>query len=293
METKIGSEVTGAIADTARWTALLRARESVRSDFLFRDPFAKALSAGVEDSYVAKRGDSLAWPIVLRTHLIDRLIAAAVAGKVDLIVHLAAGLDTRPYRMDLERSLRWVEVDLPQVIAEKAEILKDAAPKCRLERFGIDLTDAAARRTLLHELAADANHALVVTEGFLVYLTPEEVAAIADDLAGHDAFRCWIADLQLPGLIRALGKMGPGITPHGVSLKFSPADIPGFFAGHGWPLRERHSILEAAIKADRAPEAYRAKRGEATAAGSSTEDSYFSPMHRWRVDGLVCQFARG
>ena len=53
---------------------------------------------------------------------------------VDLVVNLAAGLDTRPYRMALPPSLRWVEVDLPDILDYKEEILAGAAPACALER---------------------------------------------------------------------------------------------------------------------------------------------------------------
>jgi len=45
------------------------------------------------------------------------LIDAEVGRGVDVVVNLAAGLDTRPYRMDLPASLLWIEVDLPPLIA--------------------------------------------------------------------------------------------------------------------------------------------------------------------------------
>src|SRR4051794_36815513 len=97
------------ISDTALWVAYYRAQESERADALFHDPFARAL-AGERGAQIARSqafGDKNAWAFVARTVLFDRLIDEAVRGGVDLVVNLAAGLDTRPYRMTLPASLRW------------------------------------------------------------------------------------------------------------------------------------------------------------------------------------------
>ena len=66
-----------------------------------------------------------AWSVVIRTVIIDSYIRAAIAGGVDTILNLGAGLDTRPYRMDLPKDLRWIEVDYPHVIDLKEERLAD------------------------------------------------------------------------------------------------------------------------------------------------------------------------
>ena len=46
-----------------------------------------------------------------------------------MVVNLAAGLDTRPYRMDLSSSRLWVEVDLPDLLDYKEEVLKGESPR--------------------------------------------------------------------------------------------------------------------------------------------------------------------
>src|SRR2546425_3010222 len=111
------------ITDTARWVAYYRARETDRPDAVFRDPFAKAL-AGDRGEQIAKLQSANMgvddWPFTSRTHLFDRFVSRAVEGGVDLVVNLAAGLDARPYRMPLPASLRWVEVDLPEILEYKA-----------------------------------------------------------------------------------------------------------------------------------------------------------------------------
>jgi len=98
-------------------------------------------------------------------------------------INLGAGLDARPYRMQLPAFLQWVEVDLPEIIAYKEAILANEEPRCRLERICLDLSDAEARRTLLAELDRRAKKIVVMSEGLLIYLSTEEVGSLAKDLA--------------------------------------------------------------------------------------------------------------
>ena len=84
-----------------------------------------------------------AWSVVIRTVIIDDYIRQAIAAGVDTILNLGAGLDTRPYRIDLPNSLRWIEVDFPHVIELKETRLAVEKPSCRLERISLDLTDPA------------------------------------------------------------------------------------------------------------------------------------------------------
>src|SRR6266849_7245718 len=128
------------ISDTALWVAYYRALETDRPDAVFRDPFARAL-AGERGERIAKAqkfADQNAWSFLARTVLFDQFITDGVRGGADLVVNLAAGLDTRPYRMDLPGTLRWVEVDLPGILDYKESILKSAAPVCSLERVRLD-----------------------------------------------------------------------------------------------------------------------------------------------------------
>ena len=88
--------------------AVYRANETDRQDAVFRDPFARAL-AGERGEQILKAmpfADDNAWPFIARTYLFDRYITRQVKGGADLVLNLAAGLDTRPYRMDLPASLR-------------------------------------------------------------------------------------------------------------------------------------------------------------------------------------------
>src|SRR5262249_6347523 len=87
--------------------AVCRARETERPDPHFCDPFAAALAgdAGAEISRGAAIDDR-SWFFTARTVLFDRFITAEVHRGVDLVVNLAAGVDARPYRLDLPVSLQ-------------------------------------------------------------------------------------------------------------------------------------------------------------------------------------------
>lgn len=244
------------VTDTARWVAVYRGRESERADPLFRDPFARRL-AGERGEEIASKlphqeRSEWAWPI--RTLLFDRYIAREVERGADLVVNLAAGLDARPYRMPLPPSLRWVEVDHPDLLEYKERLLTGEKPACALERVGLDLSDRAARHVLFERLGREAKRALIVTEGLLIYLAAGDVGALATDLAGQPGFRYWALDVVSPGLFRMIERqIGGYLATAGAPLRFAPAEGPPFFRRYGWEPVEVLSILRTAARARRAP----------------------------------------
>jgi methyltransferase (TIGR00027 family) len=244
------------ISDTALWVAVYRARETERPDALFRDPYARKL-AGDRGEQIAKdlqAGQRYEWPYVSRTVRFDQIILEQLKQGTDMVINLAAGLDTRPYHMDLPASVKWIEVDLPAMIDYKEEILRGEKPRCALERVRLDLADVAARRTLFARLGSNAKKALVLTEGLLVYLTREEVSALGRDLAAQPAFSDWAIDLCSPGLLKMLQKnLGGALSKAGSPLKFGPEEGPDFFTTFGWKPAEIYSMLKTAAKIRRLP----------------------------------------
>src|SRR5690242_3090337 len=104
------------ISDTAHWVAHYRAVETEREDALFKDPYAKLLSGkrGQEVRNQVDRWGHFGWFVSMRTKILDDLIVQTVSSHgVDTVLNLAAGLDTRPFRLNLPRHLNWVEVDFP------------------------------------------------------------------------------------------------------------------------------------------------------------------------------------
>jgi methyltransferase (TIGR00027 family) len=244
------------ISDTARWAAVFRARETERPDALFRDPYAERLAGqhGVDIANTLPEGNKHAWAWVARTYLFDEFITRELQQGVDMVVNLAAGLDARPYRIKLPASLQWIEVDLPEILTYKEEILANEKPSCKLERIRLDLSDGSARRALFAELNRRANKILVLTEGLMIYLGAEEVAALAKDLAGGSHFQLWILDLHSPGLLRMMQRRtGKQLSQVGAPFKFAPMEGPTFFTPHGWDPVEVKSLLKTATQFKRPP----------------------------------------
>lgn len=113
------------ISDTARWVAFYRALETERPDAIFRDPWARRLAGARGEEIVRRlpRARSNAWAMIVRTALFDEIILCLIEREgADLVLDLAAGLDTRAFRLPLPAGLRWVDVDLPAILAHKREV---------------------------------------------------------------------------------------------------------------------------------------------------------------------------
>jgi len=228
------------VSDTALWVAVFRAQESEREDPLFFDPYARQL-AGERGAEIARQLGMPGWPIVVRTQVLDEMILKAVEEDgFDTVLNLAAGLDTRPYRLALPATLRWIEVDLPGMVEYKRDALKEAKCFCRLERHAVDLADPQARRALFTKVGAAADKVLVVTEGLLIYLDPEEVKALAVDLHQPPAFKRWLMDIASPALLKMMERQGLTGSDHAllknpeVRFKFAPQEHVEFFRPYGW-----------------------------------------------------------
>jgi len=242
------------ISDTARWAAVYRARETERRDALFHDPFARRL-AGERGEQIARATpfhERHSWSWATRTYLFDRIIGEQIGQGTDMVVNLAAGLDTRPYRMQLPASLKWVEVDLPEILAYKEDLLKAEKPACTLERVRADVSSAEFRGSHLGRIVREATRVLVITEGLLIYLPTQDVSALAEDLKRFPTFKRWVVDITSPALLRMVKKNTSRQFGEDVpALQFAPEDGPGFFARCGWSPVEVHSMLKTAARLKR------------------------------------------
>jgi methyltransferase (TIGR00027 family) len=250
------SPVVGHISDTARWVAYFRARETQRPDALFRDPFAERL-AGERGFHIANtlpEGNKHEWAWVARTYLFDQFLLRELQEGKDLVLNLAAGLDARPYRMDLPAGMQWVEVDFPGILAYKEEILGNDKPRCQLERVSVDLAHETARRKLFASLNARAERIVVLTEGLLIYFTADQVGSLARDLAANPHFLSWVVDLASPGQLKLMrATTGKQLKDADAEFKFGPPEGPGFFAPHGWEAKDVQGFLKTAAELKRAP----------------------------------------
>ena len=240
------------VSDTAFMVAGFRALGNEQPKPLFHDPLAAKLVGdhGKEILATIPRHFVGAWSVVIRSVIIDDYIRQAVAAGVDTILNLGAGLDTRPYRIELPSSLRWTEGDFLHMIELKETRLADEKPGCRLERIKLDLTDRALRRRLFSNVNARAGKILVLTEGVIPYLTNEDVAELADDLRQAKKIGFWITDYFSPEAIRYGEKMRARFMRN-APFRFNPKDWFSLFGEHGWRASEIRYIAEEANRLGR------------------------------------------
>lgn len=247
------SKIT-SVSDTARWVAVYRAMETARPDALFRDPFAARLAGerGVAMVDHMKRGRQMAWAMITRTVAFDEIILARIRAGVDRVINLAAGLDTRPWRLDVPASLRWIDVDLPGMTQYKAEQMRGETPRCAYESIAADLANADERRALFARLHDPSRTTLVVAEGLLIYLAPNDVASLARDIGDVLGARWWLIDLASPDLLRIMKKYwGKAVEAGAAPFLFAPEESTGFFAPHGWHEIEYRGSAEESRRIDR------------------------------------------
>jgi methyltransferase (TIGR00027 family) len=238
------------VSDTARWVAYYRAMETDRPDAIFRDPFARRLAGerGEQIVRTLRRGKASAWAMIVRTAVMDETILKMLAAEsLPLVINLAAGLDARPYRLDLPPHLVWVEVDLPEMIQLKEQEMAGETPRCIVRRMGVDLGDAAARNRAFTELNDVAGQNLVITEGLIAYLTPEQVTGLAVDLHARDHFRYWLTDIAAPRVKEMMEKYwGKHLRAAQAPFRFAPKEGPEFFRPLGWePAEFRDFLIES------------------------------------------------
>jgi methyltransferase (TIGR00027 family) len=180
------------VATTARLVAAVRARESTRPDALFRDPLAEQL-AGSEGRAMLEASektnphrDGTSTYLVLRTRFLDDLISEAVEDGLGQVVFVAAGMDTRAFRLEWPAGVIVWELDRPELLELKQGLLGRTAPACRRMAVGTDL-----EREWAEDLMAagfdPGQPALWITEGLFYYLEEPAVRHILREISALSA----------------------------------------------------------------------------------------------------------
>ena len=131
------------LGSTAYWTAAVRAGESARAGGLFNDPWAAALAGLLGMGWMKERTQDSVLAIVLRTRLFDDfLLKVTTETAIRQVVLMAAGLDTRAYRLAWPEGTRFFELDQPAILEHKHQILQGAGarPLCERRAIPTDLT---------------------------------------------------------------------------------------------------------------------------------------------------------
>jgi methyltransferase (TIGR00027 family) len=245
------------VGGTGLTVAGIRAAETERADRLFADPLAGAFVAAAGSpprQATGRQATALRLWIVARTVFLDELILAACADGARQVALLGAGFDTRAFRLPWPPGVRCFELDTPDVLDAKNQVLaaQRAVPGCERITVPGNLLDdwpAALRAAGLRPEQPTA----WVAEGLLVYLAPDDVDQLLDR----------VTSLSAPGSRLGLtfrSRAPADQSSPAVALRRSaaPDDPVGWLAGHGWAaqLADPRDVLRAhgrAVPADSAP----------------------------------------
>jgi len=166
-----------AVALTLMVPLWARAEESRRPDGVLHDPMAGEMVKRIDFDFAQLReAQASQLGCCVRGALVDGWVRDFLdAHPEGTVVELGVGLNSRSVRLDNGRA-RWIDVDLPEVIALRRHFFADDA---RRTMVAASITEAGLYDTLR---AAVTGPVLVLSEGVLVYLEALQVRAVVGRL---------------------------------------------------------------------------------------------------------------
>jgi methyltransferase (TIGR00027 family) len=235
------------VSDTALMVAACRAHETELEDAFVRDPFAARLAGerGIAILRHLPHAHVMRLGLAIRTRFIDELVSEALAdGSITAVLSVGCGLDTRPWRLNLQQNLRWIEIDFPEILDYKDGLMSGTETRCRRERLSLDVNDPA-KRQIMYE-ATGSESALMITEGLLLYLPAGTVDALAVETFDRNAVRHWISDITTSAFSRVLGREADTMQPirHVQAADALPGEqILETIQRHGWTVASKRSYI--------------------------------------------------
>lgn len=261
-------DLASSVGATATMVAAARAVASEQDNPIITDPYAAALVRAVGLDYFTRlvNGDLpeitadesrardlilMAESIALRTRFFDDFFLDAARAGVTQSVILAAGLDTRSYRLYWPRGSVVYEIDQPQVIDFKNAAMSDlgATPSAHRKVVSVDLRDdwpAALRRSGFDPSRATAWSA----EGLLMYLPPDAQDRLFDNITqlsgpGSRVATEYHPESKAPMAERAQefsqrwANLGCDIDLSGLFYIGERNNVVDYLNGHGWQVSTR------------------------------------------------------
>lgn len=194
---------------TAQWTAAIRALESERPQgALFQDHLARRLAQPDGFSLLDRyRGGGVKEFVVIRTRYFDDASLAAVScpSGIRQVVLIAAGMDTRAYRLDWPQGTRIYELDHAPLLEEKARRLEAAQATPKASRIAVSADLATGWSQALVDAGFDRTlQTLWLVEGLLFFLTQEQVRTVLDTCRTLSAPRSrLVVDMTSAALLRS------------------------------------------------------------------------------------------
>jgi methyltransferase (TIGR00027 family) len=198
--------------ETMLMTLSGRAVQSAWNDPILRDPWAEEAMRHIDyDMSKSLKGVS-AWSIwkdigptiiATRAATFDMLTNRYLADHPNAIVlHVGCGMDSRVFRVDPPASVQWFDVDYPDVIELRRQLLpeREAASAGQYHLIGAPLEDLR----WLDEVPRD-RPALLIAEGALMYVSEFGVKALLNAVVAHFPGGQMIFDVVHPVILKQVG----------------------------------------------------------------------------------------
>jgi O-methyltransferase involved in polyketide biosynthesis len=132
--------------------------------------------------------------VAVRTQLLDRAVRDYLRENPrPIVINLGAGLDTRFWRLD-DGKVLWYDVDLPEVVALKRQFVQET------ERYR--LIAASLLEANWPDLVGGISESpLLIAEGVLMYLEPEQARGILLNLVNRFAPAKMLLEMVGPALV--------------------------------------------------------------------------------------------
>jgi len=223
-----------AVSSTLLIPLVARAEESLRSDRLFEDPEAIRLCEQLRPQLLnVAPGKITELAIAIRTELLDREVAEDLRLHSRTVVNLGAGLCTRFDRLG-RPAVDWIELDLPNVIALRRQLLGET-PRHRL------LASSVLDFGWMNEIAGAP---LFIAEGLLMYLEERDVRSLVTTLADRFPGSHLLAEVLSPAY-RAVSILQPWLRRSGARFRWTPGDPKDLERwGHGVRLERDWMYLD-------------------------------------------------
>ena len=199
------------VPETLLWTLWHRAVEAKRGDRVLDDPLAVELVDRIDFPFVERFGDGekLSQWQALRARCFDDAVRGFLSRRPGgTVVALGEGLETQLWRVD-DRRVRWMSVDLPEVIQLRRELLPvhERAQMVAASGPRADWLDAVPAGT----------DVLVTAQGVLMYLAPDDVHRLVTRCAERfrsgalvfDAVPRWLVERNRRGGLRTATGYAP------------------------------------------------------------------------------------
>jgi methyltransferase (TIGR00027 family) len=270
---------------TALMSAYARAQESLADKPLFDDPLAVSFLAAAAQAATGG-GGQLPWPaqdgdggtptlwsdiygyFTNRTPFYDRYLARQLAGGCRQVVILGAGLDARPFRLEIPAGTTVYEIDTAPVLDFKESVLARYRFTCAAARVPVP---ADLRGNWDTQLTAagfrPAQPTAWLAEGLLMHFTAREADDLLAMLSARSAPGSGLAGEVLNRPYRVTDSPVAGADDLATAQMFAAAACGGlpegpgsWLARYGWSARLRDFTQEVAALGRPQPRHFRPDR---------------------------------